>query len=78
MIGTGSYIKEAWVVLPVVILLLAGGAIALQSGVQRTGAGRDTRQLAGNFGRMLLRVMGYVAVLFALQNWVGLGPTMGW
>jgi hypothetical protein len=76
--GPGHQIREAWVVLPILLLLLVGGAIALQSGIRRPRSKRTIRQLAENLSRMLLRVLGYVTVLLVLQNLIGLGSSMGW
>jgi hypothetical protein len=78
MFGAGVEIKEAWVVLPILALLLVGGAIALQSGVRRPASSRDIRQMTVNLSRMVLRLLGYVAVLITLQGWIGLGHSMGW
>jgi hypothetical protein len=73
-----GFLRGAWEIIPVVILLLIGGAIALRSGVPERASSRTLRQLVGNLYQMLLRIMGYVAVLFALQYWIGLRPTLGW
>jgi hypothetical protein len=78
MFGSGVDIKEAWVVLPILVLLLVGGAIALHSGVRRPASWSDLRRMAGNLFLMLLRLAGYVAVLLALQRWVGMGHSLGW
>jgi hypothetical protein len=76
--GLRSLLREAWEFIPILLLLLAGGLIALKSGVQRPASSRDFWQLAGNFYQMLLRVIGYAAVLLALQYWIGLRPVLGW
>ena len=64
--------------MPILLLLLVGGLIALRSGVRRSDSGQTLRQVAGNLSQMLLRVIGYVAVLLALQYWIGLRPQLGW
>ena len=64
--------------LPVVILLVAGAAIALRSGVDEVETSRSYRQIAGNLSQMILRVVGYVAVLLAVQQLIGLRPSLGW
>jgi hypothetical protein len=63
---------------PILLLLLAGSLIALRSGVPRPASSQGLRQFAGNLYSMLLRVTGYVAVLMALQYWIGLRPLLGW
>ena len=76
--GAGSLLKETWEMVPILLLLLVGGLIALQSGVHRPASGDYLRQVAGNLKQMLLRIMGYVGVLMALQYFVGLRPALGW
>jgi hypothetical protein len=76
--GPGSLIRETWEAIPIVLLLMAGGMIALKSGVRRSDSSQSLRQIAGNLSQMILRVVGYVAVLLALQYWIGLRPQLGW
>jgi hypothetical protein len=76
--GPGSLLREAWEAVPILFLLLAGSLIALRSGVDRPASNRNLRQFFGNLYQMLLRIMGYVAVLLALQYWIGLRPLLGW
>jgi hypothetical protein len=78
MMGPGTDIREAWVILPVLALFLVGGVIALHSEAQRPDSGWKPRQVAASLSRLLLRVLGYVAVLLALQSWVGLGHSPVW
>ncbi len=78
MLSTGHQIKEAWVVLPILLLLLAGGVIAIQSGVERSASGLDIGLMARNLSRMLLRIVAYVVVLVVLQYCIGLRPSLGW
>lgn len=73
-----SVLSEVWEIVPIAILLLAGGLIALRSGDQSSSSGWNLRQIARNISQMLLRVAGYVAVLFALQYFVGQRPMLGW
>ena len=35
-------------------------------------------QIAGNLSQMILRVVGYVAILLAVQYLIGLRPSLGW
>jgi hypothetical protein len=78
IMGPGSLLREAWEAVPILLLLLAGSLIALRSGVDRPATNRNLRQFFGNLYQMLLRVLGYVAVLLALQYWIGLRPVLGW
>jgi hypothetical protein len=64
--------------LPIVFLLAAGAVIALRSGVGELETGRDYLQVAGNLSQMILRVVGYVAILLAVQYLIGLRPSLGW
>jgi hypothetical protein len=76
--GPGHLLREAWEFVPILVLLFVGGLIAVRSGIQPPTAGLGIRQVAWNFGRMALRVMGYVALLLALQYWIGMRPFLGW
>jgi hypothetical protein len=73
-----SVLSEIWEIVPILILLLVGGMIAVRSGSDRPTSGLDFRQIARNLSHMVLRVAGYVAVLMALQYWIGQRPTLGW
>ncbi len=63
---------------PILFLLVVGAIIALRSGVGELQSGRDYLQIAGNLSQMILRVVGYVAILLALQYLIGLRPSLGW
>jgi hypothetical protein len=76
--GLGSLLREAWEMVPILLLLLVGGLIAVRSGMERPASRDSVRQVVGNFFRMLLRVLGYVAALLAVQYWIGLRPFLGW
>jgi hypothetical protein len=78
MLGPGSLLREAWEIIPVLLLLLVGGLIAVQSGVRHAWSGQGLRQVAGNLSQMFLRILGYVAVLLTLQYCIGLRPSLGW
>jgi hypothetical protein len=71
-------IEGCFIIMPSVMLLLVGGAISLQSGVHHLTTGRDYLKLAGNFSQMVLRIIGYAAILMAVQYLIGLRPTLGW
>jgi hypothetical protein len=74
----GSLIKEAWEIVPILLLLLVGGSIAIQSGVHRLASREDVRVVAGNVSLVLLRVLGYVAVLLMVHHLIGMRPALGW
>jgi hypothetical protein len=76
--GTRSLIREAWELVPILLLLLVGGAIAIRSGVHRLASRQDFRQVAGNLSQILLRVLGYVAALLLVHHWIGIRPGLGW
>ncbi len=76
--GRGSLLLEAWEFVPIGLLLVVGGLIAVWSGQQRALRGMRLREVAGNLSQVLLRVLGYVAVLLALQHWIGMRPFLGW
>jgi hypothetical protein len=78
MLSTGHQVKEAWVVLPILLLLFVGGVIAVQSGVERRASGLDLRLIVRNLSRMLLRIAAYVVLLVVLQYCIGLRPSLGW
>jgi hypothetical protein len=73
-----SVLSEVWEIVPILVLLLAGGLIALRSGAGKPASGLDIRQIGRNLSQMVLRVAGYVAVLLALQYWIGQRPMLGW
>ncbi len=71
-------LRNAWVIIPAVMLLVVGGSIAVFSGSGRLGAGSRFRPLLDNFVRMLFRVAGYVVALLVLQYMAGQRPMLGW
>ncbi len=75
---SGSLIVEAWEVVPILLLLLVGGLIAIGSGVHRLASRQDARQLAGNLSGILLRVLGYLAAILLVHDWIGIRPGLGW
>jgi hypothetical protein len=78
IMGLVKLIRESWEIVPILSLLLVGGLIALPSGVRRLTSRRDIRQFAGNFSELLLRVLGYMAVLLVVHHWIGMRPALGW
>ncbi len=75
---SGNLIVEAWEIVPILLLLVVGGAIAIPSGVRQLSSVRDARQLVGNLSGILLRLIGYLAALVLVHDWIGLRPGMGW
>ncbi len=75
---SGNLIVEAWEIVPIILLLLVGGAIAIPSGIRQLASFRDARQLIGNLSGILLRLLGYLAAMFLVHDWIGLRPGMGW
>jgi hypothetical protein len=75
--------KESLILAPIVLLFSVGVFIALRSGSGET-AGTSTeanggvRLVAGNFSALLLRVVGYIAVLAAVQFFVGFPTIFMW
>jgi hypothetical protein len=66
------------IIVPILFLLAVGAIIALRSGVGELETGRDYLKIAGNLSQMILRVVGYVAILLAVQYLIGLRPSLGW
>lgn len=66
------------IIVPILFLLAVGTIIALRSGVGELETSRDYLQIAGNLSQMILRVVGYVAILLAVQYLIGLRPSLGW
>jgi hypothetical protein len=76
--GTGNLIREAWELIPIVLLLLVGGVIAIRSGVRRLATRQDFRQVIGNLSQVVLRVLGYVAALLLVNQFIGMRLALGW
>ena len=73
-----TVLSEIWEIVPILLLLVVGGMIALRSGTDRPTSGLDFRQVVRNLSHVIFRVAGYVAVLLALQYWIGQRTTLGW
>jgi hypothetical protein len=76
--GPVGLLRETWEIVPILLLLAVGGLIVLRSGVDRAASSGGARQIAGNLTQMLLRVMGYLGTLMALQYLVGMRVASGW
>ena len=75
---TRNRIREAWELVPILLLLLVGALIAIRSGVHRLTSRQDFRQVMGNLSQIVLRVLGYVAALLLVHQWIGIRPGLGW
>jgi hypothetical protein len=75
--GTRNLIREAWELVPITLLLVVGVAIAIRSGVQRLATRQDFRQVLGNLSQIVLRVLGYVAALLLVNQFIGMRG-LGW
>jgi hypothetical protein len=76
--GYGIPLKSALIVGSILGLLLVGLIIALRSGVGSLQTTQDRERLAGNFSQLLLRLVGYLAGLAALQRLLGIPLHLGW
>lgn len=74
----GNVFEGFLILAPILLLLAVGAFIALRSGVGELESGRDYLKIAGNFSQMILRVVGYVAILLVVQYLIGLRPSLGW
>jgi hypothetical protein len=74
----GSLIRGAWEIVPILILLLVGGVIAIRSGVHQLTSRRDFRRVLGNLSQILLRVLAYAAAMLLVHEWIGIRPGLGW
>ena len=73
-----SVLVEVWEIVPIVLLLLVGGMIALRSGADRPKEGLEFGQIVRNLSQMIFRIAGYVrfcssfsTVLASARRWVG-------
>lgn len=78
MMDVGRLIRGAWELVPIVLLLLAGGAIAIRSGVGHPTARDGFRQVVGNLSQILLRILAYAAAMLLVHEWIGIRPGLGW
>lgn len=74
----GSLIRKAWEIVPILLLLVVGGAIAIQSGVHHLTSRQDLRQVMRNFSQILLRILAYAAAMLLVHEWIGMRPGLGW
>jgi hypothetical protein len=71
-------LKSALILGSILGLLLVGLVIALRSGVASLRNTQDRERLAGNLSVLLLRLLGYLAGLLALQRFAGIPLDLGW
>lgn len=71
--------QDYLILLPVLLLMVVGAAIALRSGAvaeikNESGLGL----IAGNFSSMVVRVVGYLAALGLVERVIGSPTLFGW
>jgi hypothetical protein len=71
-------VRGAWELVPILLLLLVGGVVAIRSGVRHLHSREDLRQVVGNLSQILLRIVCYAAALLAVHEWIGIRPGLGW
>jgi succinate dehydrogenase hydrophobic anchor subunit len=76
--GTRNLIRESWELVPILLLLLVGGAIAIRSGVRRLTSREDLRQVMVNISNILLRILAYAAAMLLVHEWIGMRTVLGW
>jgi len=77
--------KEYVVLAPIVLLIVLGAFIALRSGANagpvagrlETGDG-GIRMVAGNFSALLLRLVGFLALMLAFQSFLKFPSVFTW
>jgi hypothetical protein len=74
----GSLVREAWEIVPILLLLVVGVTIAVQSGVQHVTSRRDLRQVVRNLSQIFLRMLAYGAAMLLVNEWIGMRPGLGW
>lgn len=74
----GSLIRRAWEIVPILLLIVAGVVIAVQSGVQHWRSRQDLRQVVGNLSQIVLRILAYAAAMLLVNEWIGMRPGLGW
>jgi succinate dehydrogenase hydrophobic anchor subunit len=74
----GSWIRGAWEVVPILLLLLIGGMIAIRSGLNHPTSRQQLRQVVGNLSQILLRIVAYAAAMLLVHEWIGMRPGLGW
>jgi hypothetical protein len=70
-------VRGLFLLIPIGILFSIGGLIALNSGADQPHSGCALRRYAGNLGSLLLHLGCVLALLLAVQQWVGLGLKLG-
>jgi len=68
------------ILIPVAVLLIAGVAIALRSGLDPEPGRPETliHRLGGTVTALFLRVIGYLAGIAALQHAIGMPSLVSW
>lgn len=71
--------SNSLILLPILGLFLAGLAIALRSGdvAGEVGSG-GLHTLAGNLAALFVRIVGYLAAIFAVEQAIGIPSLLHW
>lgn len=69
--GYWLQLRSLMIVGPILGLLMLGLYIALRSGVGSLRTHQDLERLAVNFSSLVLRVVGYIAGILAVQRYIG-------
>lgn len=74
-----TLMQDYLILLPVLLLIVVGVVIALQSGeVSEIKNGRGLGQMAGNFSSLLVRVVGYLTAIGLVERIIGSPTLFGW
>ncbi len=76
--NAGSMIRSAWELVPILILLIVGGVIAIRSGVPALSSRQGLRLAMGNASRVVMRLLGYGAVMLVVHEFIGMRTGLGW
>lgn len=69
---------QTWILIPVVLLFVAGLALTLQSGLVRLGTSQGIRQMFGNLSSTALMLGICLALLVLAQSVVGYKAGASW
>ncbi len=76
--NAGNMIRSAWELVPILFLLIVGSVIAIRSGVPAAASRQGLRVVMGNVSQVFLRILGYVAVMLVVHEYIGMRTTLGW
>ncbi len=73
-----AYLQALAIFGPIFGLILLGLLVSLRSGGVSLSSPQGLSRLASNLSRLLLRLVGYVAGLLAVQQFIGFPLELGW